>query len=231
MSAPPRRTHREVIEETLALEGARVADIGCGDGSLVRLMTRLGARVTGVDPAEGQIARARAAEPAGGEDYVRTGGEDLPFADGEMDIVVFFNSLHHVPVGLQSKALAEAGRVLKSGGLLYVQEPIAAGPQFELARRIEDETGVRAKAYEALQAAAEGQLFAAEREYTYVAPVKYKDFAQFRDRMIAVDVSRRTKVEALERELRDGFEKLAERRDGAYWFDQPCRLNLLRRKA
>ena len=58
MSVLPRRTHREVIEETLTLDGARVADIGCGDGSLVRLMTRMGAQVTGVDPADGQIARA-----------------------------------------------------------------------------------------------------------------------------------------------------------------------------
>jgi len=28
--AMPRRKHREVIEEMLALDGARVADIGCG---------------------------------------------------------------------------------------------------------------------------------------------------------------------------------------------------------
>ncbi len=34
--AMPRRKHREVIEEMLALDGARVADIGCGDGALAK---------------------------------------------------------------------------------------------------------------------------------------------------------------------------------------------------
>ncbi len=56
MEALARRKHREVIEELLELDGARVADIGCGDGALTRLMTRLGARVTGIDPSEGQLA-------------------------------------------------------------------------------------------------------------------------------------------------------------------------------
>lgn len=63
MESLPRRKHREVIEELLALDGARVADIGCGDGALTRLMTRLGARVTGVEPSADQLARARAAAP------------------------------------------------------------------------------------------------------------------------------------------------------------------------
>ncbi len=36
----PRRKHREVIEELLELDGARVADIACGDGALTRLMTQ-----------------------------------------------------------------------------------------------------------------------------------------------------------------------------------------------
>ena len=64
MKELPRRTHREVMEETLELEGARVADIGCGDGALVRLMTRLGARATGIDPSEGQLGRAHTSASA-----------------------------------------------------------------------------------------------------------------------------------------------------------------------
>jgi predicted RNA methylase len=36
MEAMPRRKHREVIEDLLELDGARVADIGCGDGALAK---------------------------------------------------------------------------------------------------------------------------------------------------------------------------------------------------
>ncbi|RMD62286.1 MAG: class I SAM-dependent methyltransferase [Alphaproteobacteria bacterium] len=227
---PPTRNHRAVLEENLHLSGARVVDIGCGDGALVRLMTRAGARVIGIDPSSGQIARARAAEPAGDETYIRAGAQELPLPDGEFDIAVFFNALHHVPVDLQAAALGEAARVLRSGGLLYVVEPIAAGRYFELTRTIEDETHVRARAYAALQEAAQGPTFAPVREAVYLAPIRYDDFAQFRARLIAVDERRRPLVEAGEAALARAFEAAAERdEEGAYLFRQPFRLTLLRR--
>ena len=215
------------MEETLELQGARVADIGCGDGALVRLMTRLGARATGIDPSEGQLGRARAAEPAGDEDYLRGLGEALPLPDAVLDVAVFFNALHHVPVEHQGAALAEAARALKTGGRLYVVEPVAQGPHFSVTRRIEDETRVRAKAYEALAAAARGPDFEDARERSYLTEVRYQSFEAFRDHLIAVDESRRPTVEAREDELRAAFETNAERRDGAFVFVQPARLNLL----
>ena len=225
----PRRKHGQVIAELLDLAGARVADIGCGDGGLVRLMTRMGARVTGIEPSPGQLARARTAEPAGAEDYIRAGAEALPLAEAALEGAVFFNSLHHVPVPLQVQALEEAARVLGTGGFLYILEPLAEGPSFRAGRLIDDETEVRARAYEAILAAAEGALFRAERETSYLTAVRYESFAQFRDDHIAVDERRRPRVEALEPALRSAFEANGELRDGVFHFDQPCRLNLLRR--
>ncbi len=230
MDELPRRTHREVMEDALELSGARVADIGCGDGALGRLMPRLGARATGIDPPEGQLGRARAAEPAGGEDYLQGVGEDLPLPERTLDVAVFFNALHHVPVEHQGAALAEAARTLKPGGLLYVVEPVARGPHFSVTRRIEDETLVRAEAYEALMAAARGPDFGAARELTYLTEIRYQSFEAFCDHLIAVDESRRPAVEAREGDLRAAFEANAERRDGAFVFAQPARLNLLVRR-
>lgn len=227
MSEIERRKHSEVLRQHLPMAGARIADVGCGDGSLARFMTREGARVTGIEPAERRLARARAAEPAGDEDYRRGVAEDLPFEDGSLDAVVFFNALHHVPVERQAKALEEAARVLKPGGLVYVQEPLAAGPYFELVRPIEDETVVRAKAYQAIRAAVAGGLLAEQLELVYDAPYKVADFAAFKEAVIAVDEVRRPRFEALEKELREAFEKAAERHDGAYVLYQPSRLNLL----
>ncbi len=223
----PRRTHREVIEETLELDGLRLADIGCGDGALVRLTTRLGARVTGIDPSESQLGRARAADPVGEEDYLQGVGEDLPLPDASLDVAVFFNSLHHVPVEHQGAALAEAARALKPGGLLYVVEPIAAGPHFSVTRLIDDETLVRNKAYLALQAAFEGPDFEASQEFSYLIEIRYDDFEACREHLIAVDENRRPTVEAQEAELRAAFEANAEPRDDGFTFAQPARLNLL----
>ncbi len=227
METLPRRKHREVIEELLELDGARVADIGCGDGALTRLMTRLGARVTGIDPSEGQLARARAADPAGDEDYIKGVAEDLPLPDASLDVAVFFNSLHHVAVEHQARALAEAARALAPGGRLCVIEPLAEGPHFQASRCIEDETLVRELACLALQAAFAGPDFESDHEFSYLTEVRYQDYEAFREDMIAVDERRRAKVEAAEAELRAAFEENAERRDGKLTLDQPIRLNLM----
>lgn len=71
----------------------------------------------------------------GGGVLVRGVGERLPFAGGTFDLVLFFNSLPHVPPGAQAAALAEAARVLRTGGDLVVVEPPAGGPGFDLLGR------------------------------------------------------------------------------------------------
>ena len=225
----PLLKHSDVLRRHLPLEGARIADVGCGDGALVRVMARGGAWVLGIDPGAGQLARARAAEPARDESYLCALGEALPLPDGCLDALVYFNALHHVPVARQGAALAEAARVLRPGGLLYVQEPLAEGGYFEIMRPIEDETEVRAEAYKALKTAAAGGALEEVEESFYRAPFRVKSAEAFLDGLIAVDPARRSAVEAAEASLRRGFLAAAEQRDDGFWFEIPSRLNLLRR--
>ncbi len=89
---------------------------------------------------------------------------------------------------------------------------------------------MRAKAYEALMAAARGPDFEEARELTYLTEIRYQSFESFRDHRLAVAESRRPAVEAREEELRAAFEANAERCDGAFVFAQPARLNLLLRR-
>jgi SAM-dependent methyltransferase len=97
-----------------------VLDLGCGDGRITALLAREGAEVTGVDPSEVALERARAANP--GLDF-RAPAPDgsLPFADGSFDVVVCVNVLEHVAD--TQRLMSEARRVLRPGGRLAIAVP------------------------------------------------------------------------------------------------------------
>jgi ubiquinone/menaquinone biosynthesis C-methylase UbiE len=229
MTNYPLRDGAQVVREALPLEGAKVLDVGCGDGSLVRMMAREGAEVTGLEISESQLAQARAAPPAGGESYRVGRAESLPFEHGTFDIVVFFNSLHHVPMSGQEMALEEAARVLKHGGQLFVMEPLAEGPLFDLMRPVDDETEVRASAYAALRRAAESPAFEELNEYSFATDHRYQTFEIFKDAVLQVDRARRAAFERNEPGLRAKFERTAHRTADGFGFTHPKRLNLLKR--
>jgi SAM-dependent methyltransferase len=229
MTEAPRRKHLDVLGEHLRVAETRLLDIGCGDGALVRALTRAGAHATGVEIDAAALAPARAVPRIGDEDYVEGRGERLPFPDAHFDIAIYFNSLHHVPAASHGAALGEAARVLRPGGALWIAEPIAEGRYFELTRPLEDESDVRQAAYAAIQAAAAGPALRGECEVFYRNPMRFEDFAAWTRRYVAVDPARRAVVEAHRSELARRFEALAERRPDGFHFDLPARANLLRR--
>ena len=223
-AAPREAKATDVIRELLPLKGRRVLDVGCGDGGLTRAMARAGAIATGIDISETRLAQARAAEPVPGADYREGRGEKLPFPDASVDAVLYHNALHHVPVELQAAALVEAARVLKPGGHVLIIEPLAEGPYFELVRQIEDETEVRRAAYDALR---KTPALKHEREDTYDAPVRHKDFATYEARSVGIHPQRKDKFEKLRAQMTKDFERLGRRTADGYHFSQPTRVNLL----
>src|SRR5579859_7990757 len=126
----------ELLDELLDVRGRDVLDVGCGEGWLVRRIASAGARVVGLDPLAVALERARrdGTPAARSARYVDGSAQALPFPAASFDVVAFFNSLHHVPTESMDGALAEGARVLRPGGALYVQEPLAQGPFFELMR-------------------------------------------------------------------------------------------------
>lgn len=225
-----RRRNTDVIVETIQPQGKHIIDVGCGDGGLARLLTRHGARVLGVECSPRQLAKAWSAEPVGDETIVEGVGQDLPAGDGVADVVVFFNSLHHIPAEVIAQALAEAARVLKPGGMVYVSEPVAEGCFFESVRPIDDETEVRRLAHEALKAAHAVGL-AMEQEFTFVHTVQMKDYEAFRERIVSANSEREEKFAAMDDEMRALFSRNARCGEGgAFEFDQPMRVNVLRKQ-
>jgi len=224
----PIAKHLDRLAALVPVDGRRIVDVGCGDGALVRALSRRGGIVTGIEIDARALAPALQAPTVADERYLEGRAEALPLGDRSVDLVVFFNSLHHVPVALLDAALAEAARVLVPDGSLFVLEPIAFGAYFELTRLVEDETFVRAKAYEALAGAPLHGLVPTAEE-TYRNPLAFKDFETFEARMVTVDPARATVVMEHRASLRRKFEASAEATTDGYRFYQPARINLFRR--
>jgi hypothetical protein len=219
----------DVLERLVGPSGKDVVDIGCGGGALVRALTARGARVTGVEISEEQLAPALADDGASGARYLIGRGQELPLEDGSVDVAVFMRTLHHVPPGELLDALREAGRVLRPGGVVFVAEPLAEGEFFELTALVEDERAVRAAAQEALAGASEAGL---QPETTLEYDVRFclADLGALRDRVVSVDPARAEVFDARRAELAERFERLGEagERPGERCFRQPMRADLLR---
>jgi len=79
-------------------EGLVVLDIGCGGGLIAEPLTRLGAEVTGIDPAKETIAAAKAHADAAGLKivYKATTAETLVDANVRFDAVLLLEVVEHV---------------------------------------------------------------------------------------------------------------------------------------
>ncbi len=104
------------------LAGRDVADLGAGEGSLTLLLARFARSVTAVDASPAMRRelqkRARAAGRAGVVRVVEGDLEDLPLKGGSMDAVFLSQALHHA--AQPERAVAEAARLLRPGGVLVV---------------------------------------------------------------------------------------------------------------
>jgi SAM-dependent methyltransferase len=100
---------------------ARVVEVGCGTGAVIRALARRPgiAVAVGVDPAPFFLEKARElAHDVRNLSFVQGDARTLPLDDASADVLLFHTTLCHVPE--PERALAEAHRVLRSGGSLVV---------------------------------------------------------------------------------------------------------------
>ena len=103
--------------------GKRMVDIGCGPrGSLE--WAGMAAQRVGVDPLAESYLELGADEHE--MEYVASGAEHIPFADGHFDVVSTINSLDHVDD--LDATIAELKRVLRPGGTLLLLTDVNHDP-------------------------------------------------------------------------------------------------------
>jgi SAM-dependent methyltransferase len=117
----PRHELRESLLLKLLLAadpGSDVLNVGAGQGSFTRTLEERGFRVvsTDVSPAAVEVLAARARGKVLEADMT-----NLPFPDASFDAVVAGEVLEHIDADM--KALSEAARVLRSGGVVAISVP------------------------------------------------------------------------------------------------------------
>ncbi|MDZ4278121.1 MAG: methyltransferase domain-containing protein [Dehalococcoidia bacterium] len=104
-----------LVQRYVALEHARVLDIGCGIGTYVRKLREVSKDAYGIDV---DVARLGQATTNG---LAAAASEQLPFGDGAFDVVLLNEVIEHVRD--DAATLREACRVVRPGGHVAVYAP------------------------------------------------------------------------------------------------------------
>ena len=108
------------IKQYVDLSGSSVLDVGCGGGILTESMAAAGAKVTGIDMAEGPLAVARLHQIESGAEveYLQATAEELAAErPGAFDIVTCLEMLEHVPSPPQ--VIQSVCDLVKPGGHVF----------------------------------------------------------------------------------------------------------------
>lgn len=109
-----------VVDALRSVAGARVLDIGCNAGVILSEVPDTNVRI-GLDRSAAAIQLARTLIPSAA--IVRGDMLALPYRDGGADVIIYCGMLELPPDGRKADAIAEAARVLRPGGRLFLTTP------------------------------------------------------------------------------------------------------------
>lgn len=109
-----REATEALLDRAGVTAGTRLVDVGCGAGEAVASARDRGANAVGVDR-----------DPAAAASVLRGDVTRLPLADESVDVVL--GECVYCLVGDRNRALAEAGRVLRSDGRIALSDVVVEG--------------------------------------------------------------------------------------------------------
>jgi len=115
------RIHKRVLNLVDAgFTPATIVDIGCGTGRLLRKARERWphANLTGIDPAEGMVKKARILMPD--TVFIMSKAESIPLPDASADLVFSTTSFHHWQN--QDQGSREIRRILRPGGRFILSD-------------------------------------------------------------------------------------------------------------
>lgn len=95
--------------------GARVLDVGCGNGKMLDPLLRAGFDVVGADVSRNALLSLA------GRSTVQGDARHLPFKENVFNGAVCYDVLQHLLEGERNEAVREIYRVLAPGGMLFIQ--------------------------------------------------------------------------------------------------------------
>lgn len=113
----PQEFYEKILDRALCIEGQDVLDVGTGTGVLPRGMYRYGAKWTGVDCSEQQIAQARRLSEGMKIDYCVSPAEEIRFPERSFDVITACQCFWYFD---HKRVIPEFYRMLRPGGRLLV---------------------------------------------------------------------------------------------------------------
>jgi ubiquinone/menaquinone biosynthesis C-methylase UbiE len=219
----------EIYNKLLSLDARHILELGCGSAEITRNIATSGAdrKVTALEVDEIAHKKNLQITDLANVTFGLAGAQEIPLQDESVDVVFMFKSLHHVPLELMEPSMREIKRVLKTGGLVYISEPVFAGDFNEILRLFHDEQKVRQAAFYTIKKAVDDGLFELVEETFFNSPMKFESFAEFENNTIKATHSNHTLDEELYNLVKQRFEQHIGD-DGAH-FLMPMRVDLLQK--
>lgn len=219
----------DMFRQCLDVAGQTVVDVGCGRGGNARAIARLGADVIAVEVEQARVDAAAAGDEEGLAHYILGFAQDLPVEDRSADVLAYFNSFHHVPADAHDATFAEMVRVLKPGGTVYIQEPVARGTYYDVTRLIDDEAALYDLVEGRLSGRFDGLPLAVTARHRFKMFNVFSGPDQMKTASLVVDPGRQEAFDRVGKEFDRVFHERGEVIPEGIRFDHHYRATILRR--
>lgn len=133
-----RQFHNMLMGLLQPFHGRKILEYGCGRGEFSVFLSKQGAELVGIDIAPNLIAASKTLAEINNTncEFHLMGVTELPFQSDTYDVVMGMGILHHLTELDLKKAIQEAHRVLKDGGMAIFSEPVENSKIFNFIQNI-----------------------------------------------------------------------------------------------